>query len=175
MSDTHPSPISLGAEVINLVGRTQYPMIMVDRILVYHYPEVIAERYISANDFAFVGHFPTLKMWPGVLTIEGLRQTCELASQLHYLEQQNLLGLLYDFQKSPTGFSTEELERIHIALQEKEQAREGAQHVNIKLLAPVFAGCLMRFHIYKKKPDATEWTASAMVGERTVAKGYISL
>lgn len=175
MSTTNPSPIPLGAEAINLISRAHYPMILVDRILAFHFPEVISERYISANDFAFVGHFPTLKIWPGVLTIEGLRQTCELASQLHYLEEQDLLGALYCFQKSPASFSPKERARIEHALREKEVTNVRTQNLNIKLLAPVFAGCLMRFHIYKQKPDASRWTASAKVGERIVAKGYISL
>ena len=157
--------------MVNLVGRAHHPMIMVDRILIYQYPEVIAERYITANDFAFVGHFPHVKMWPGVLTIEGLRQTCELAIQLHYLEEQNLMDTLYTLQKSPTHFSSEEQERILVALREQESTSVQTQRLNVKLLAPVFAGCLMRYHIHKKNPTSREWTVSARVEERTVAKG----
>ena len=91
------NPFVIGADVITYLSGLKHPMFMVDRIINYNSNplNLVAERYVSANESAFVGHFPNLKLWPGIYTLEGLRQACYLLHILRKLEEADLLnGLL---------------------------------------------------------------------------------
>ena len=92
----------IGADVIEHLIPERHPMIMVDRVIDYRsspHPQLSAERYVSANEPVFVGHFPDLKLWPGVHTIEGLRQCCVLLDAIRQLEAANLLEELFTLQR----------------------------------------------------------------------------
>lgn len=52
----------------------RYPMLMVDRILECSEDSIIGLKNVTANEPYFVGHFPTLKVMPGVLIIEAMAQ-----------------------------------------------------------------------------------------------------
>src|SRR4051794_13247668 len=50
-------------------------------------PTLRAHRHISFNEMVFDGHFPDLAIWPGVLIIEGLAQSCHLLAALSGLRR----------------------------------------------------------------------------------------
>lgn len=52
----------------------RYPMLMVDRITECGENHIIGIKNVTVNEPYFVGHFPTLKVMPGVLIIEAMAQ-----------------------------------------------------------------------------------------------------
>jgi 3-hydroxymyristoyl/3-hydroxydecanoyl-(acyl carrier protein) dehydratase len=75
----------------------QYPLIMIDIITEYNSQIgfLRSKKYISANEPVFFGHFPSFKLWPGLQTIEGLRQSALLYLPVQKIENKDLLvGIL---------------------------------------------------------------------------------
>lgn len=170
----------LGADVVSLLLSERQPMIMVDRIIDYRsspHPQLLAERYVSANEPAFAGHFPDLKLWPGVLTIEGLRQCCQLLDLLRQLEDADLLESLLALQR---GLVLREhvdealRQRVLNALEGMRQTEPSSQTLRVKLLAPIFAGCVIEYQVRQLGQDTNNWSVQAEVEGRTVAKGDIA-
>src|SRR5262249_28587464 len=84
------TPLALGADVVTRLLPHRRPFLMVDSIEAYARtprPALRAARSISANEPIFEGHFPGLALWPGVYTIEGMGQTCNLLRILIELER----------------------------------------------------------------------------------------
>ena len=54
------------------------PMLLVDRILELNEERCVALKNISQSEPCFTGHFPGNPVFPGVLTIEALAQTCSI-------------------------------------------------------------------------------------------------
>ena len=170
----------IGADVIGLLIRERHPMIMVDQIIDYRKlprRELSAERYVSANEPVFVGHFPNLKLWPGVHTIEGLRQCCVLLDVLHQLEEVNLLDGLLALQRFHTlqhPVNEELYQRVLDALVGIRQLDQTPLRLRVKLLAPIFAGCVIEYHVLQTNPDMHNWSVQAEVNGQAVAKGEIT-
>jgi 3-hydroxymyristoyl/3-hydroxydecanoyl-(acyl carrier protein) dehydratase len=170
----------LGADVVSLLSPERHPMIMVDRIIDYRsspHPQLLAERYVSANEPAFTGHFPDLKLWPGVLTIEGLRQCCQLLDRLRQLEEAGLIESLLALQRGLMlrQHVDEALrQRLVEALEEMRQPEPSSLTLRVKLLAPIFAGCVMAYRVQQPRPDTLSWSVQAEVESRIVAKGDIA-
>lgn len=170
----------LGADVVSLLLPERQPMIMVDRIIDYRsspHPQLLAERYVSANEPAFAGHFPDLKLWPGVLTIEGLRQCCQLLDLLRQLEDADLLESLLALQRGLVlrQHVDEALrQRVLNALEGMRQTEPSSQTLRVKLLAPIFAGCVIEYQVRQLGQDTNNWSVQAEVEGRTVAKGDIA-
>ena len=139
----------IGADVLGHLIPERHPMIMVDQIIDYRSfprPQLSAERYVSANDPVFVGHFPDLKLWPGIHTIEGLRQCCVLLDVIRQLEEVNLLDGLLTLQRYhmlQPQVDKVLCQRVLDALAGIRQLEESPLRLRIKLLAPVFAGCVI--------------------------------
>ena len=75
------APLSLGPDVVTRLLPHRRPFLMVDSIEGYARgprPTLRAARMVSANEPVFEGHFPGLHLWPGIYTIEGMGQTCNL-------------------------------------------------------------------------------------------------
>ncbi len=171
-------PFVIGADVISYLTGIKHPMIMVDRIINYGSDplSLIAERYVSANEPAFVGHFPNLRLWPGIYTLEGLRQACYILQILHKLEEADLLKNLLELHKR-------QILRPHINhdlcnnvidyLKNSKMADPDLFSVRIKLLEPVFAGSLVIYHCVKINNDPHRFSVDAVVEERVIAKGEI--
>ncbi len=168
----------IGADVIAYLTRVKYPMIMVDRIVHYNSNPLclIAERYISANETAFVGHFPNMKLWPGVYTFEGLRQACFLLHILNELEKADLLKGLLELQKRQMlrpQINHKLCQSVFDYLQVRKMHDTDLYSAGIKFLEPVFAGCLITYHCMRDENDLHDWSVKALVDDRLVAKGRI--
>ena len=180
-SGTQPdenNPFVIGADVITYLSGLKHPLIMVDRIIDYNSDSLglVAERYVSANEPVFVGHFPNLKLWPGIYTLEGLRQACYLLNILRKLEEADLLkGLL--------ELNNRQLLRPHINHELCASAIDYLKYnktvdpdlfsIRIKLLEPVFAGSLITYHCSRKKNDPNCFSVKAAVDDRLIAKGEV--
>jgi len=173
----------LGADIVGLLlprSQAGHPMIMVDRIIDYKsspHPQLLAERYVSANNPVFAGHFPDFKIWPGVLTIEGLRQCCGLLDLLCQLEKADLLESLLALQRGLIlrQHVDEALrQRVLNALEGMRQPEPSSLTLRVKLLAPIFAGCVIQYQIHQHQRDTQNWSVQAEVDGRSVAKGEIA-
>lgn len=152
---------------------------MVDRIISYQSDplSLIAERYISANEPVFTGHFPDMKLWPGIYTFEGLRQSCHLLHILHELEKADLLkGLteLHHRQILRPQINHKLCQRVLDYLKNNKPSDPDLFSLRIKLLEPVFAGTLMRYHCALEDNDLHCWSVKAAVDEQLIAKGTIT-
>ncbi len=168
----------IGADVIAYLTRVKYPMIMVDRIVHYSsYPlSLIAERYVSANEPAFVGHFPNMKLWPGVYTFEGLRQSCFLLHILNDLEKADLLkGLLelHNRQILRPQINHKLCQSVIDYLEAKKMVDSDMYSSSIKFIEPVFAACLIKYHCMRDDNEPHSWSVKALVDDRMIAKGSI--
>jgi len=56
------------------------PAVYIDRIISFDYDSrlLIAEKYISENEYLLQGHFPGNPVVPAIFTIEALSQACHL-------------------------------------------------------------------------------------------------
>ena len=155
-------------------------MIMVDRIIDYRdlpRRELFAERYVSANEPVFVGHFPDLKLWPGIHTIEGLRQCCVLLDVIRQLEEVNLLDGLFALQRShmlQPQVDKVLCQRVLDALAGIRPLEQAPLRLRVKLLAPVFAGCVIEYQVLQTNPGIHSWSVQAEVNGQSVAKGEIT-
>lgn len=168
----------IGADVIAYLSPAKHPMIMVDKITHYRSSplSLVAERYISANESAFTGHFPNLKLWPGVYTLEGLRQSCFLLNILHELEEADLLkGVLelHNRQILRPQFDHKLCQSVMDYLSARRTTDRDLFSTSIKLIEPVFAGSLITYHCLREDNDLHAWSVKAEVNERVVAKGRI--
>jgi 3-hydroxymyristoyl/3-hydroxydecanoyl-(acyl carrier protein) dehydratase len=168
----------IGADVIAYITRVKHPMIMVDRIISYHSDplSLIAERYVSANEPAFTGHFPNMKLWPGIYTLEGLRQACHILHILQELEKADLLKGVIELNNRQTlrpRINHELCQSVIDYLKNRKMSDPDFFSMNIKFLEPVFAGSLIKYHCCRDDEDLHSWSVQAVVDERIIAKGII--
>ena len=52
----------------------RYPLLLIDRVLEASPERVTGEKYVSANEPFFRGHFPSAPVMPGVLMLESMFQ-----------------------------------------------------------------------------------------------------
>ena len=170
----------ISADVIRHLIPERHPIIMVDRITDYRSSPrrlLFAERYVSANEPVFVGHFPDLKLWPGVHTIEGLRQCCVLLDVIYQLEEVGMLDGLLELQRD--HMLQPQVDKVlcqHVldTLQRIRQLEQSPLRLRVKLLAPVFAGCIIAYQVYQNTRGIQSWSVQAEVNGQSVAKGEIT-
>jgi 3-hydroxyacyl-[acyl-carrier-protein] dehydratase len=186
--------LELGPDVVQRLIPHRRPLLMVDRIESFEdgpQPVITASRFISANEPVFDGHFPGLSLWPGVYTIEGLLQASNLCHILWVARQElaaaggnaddvfvALKNLELGYRLNP-GFDPELNKRFAALLAEEPDpiSRGGlAGAVDIKLLAPVFAGQRLDYRaVLSRVVDRLiRFEVEATVSGRTVAKGVLT-
>jgi 3-hydroxymyristoyl/3-hydroxydecanoyl-(acyl carrier protein) dehydratase len=128
------------------------PFLFVDRVVDFHSGKtIIAEKFLSADDYFFQGHFPGTPIMPGVLVTEALAQTSGL-----------LLGLTNQ-EKQASGASR--LQNLYLAT------------VDIKFLSPAHPGetLVLASTLKKKFGNLRLFAVTAGVKDRSVAKGTLAL
>jgi 3-hydroxyacyl-[acyl-carrier-protein] dehydratase len=179
--------LRLGADVVQRLIPHRRPLLMVDGIVAYRHgvqPALWAHRHISANEPVFDGHFPGLHLWPGIYTIEGLGQTALLCTIVMRLVAAH----------EATGGTAAE---VYAALRDLERPRRPgahagpdplaglggpdpragvAGHIDIKLLAPVFAGSELRYHavLTHQVDTLARFEVTAEVDGRPIASGSLT-
>lgn len=64
----------LDIQAIEKILPHRYPFLLVDRIVELEDMRVVALKNVSANEPFFNGHFPGMKVMPGVLIVEAMAQ-----------------------------------------------------------------------------------------------------
>jgi 3-hydroxymyristoyl/3-hydroxydecanoyl-(acyl carrier protein) dehydratase len=168
----------IGADTLAYLSPVRHPMIMVDRIKSYHSDPLalVTERFVSANEPVFVGHFPNLKLWPGIYTIEGLRQTCNLLLILRELDKADLLNGVVEInnrQMLRPQINHKLCQSVIDFLDHRITSDPDLFSVSIKLLEPVFAGSLIEYHCFMDDQNSYCCSVEALVDNRLIAKGMV--
>ena len=183
-------PLSLGAEVVQRLLPHRRPFLMVDRIAGYArspVPAMRASRFISVNEEIFAGHFPGLPLWPGVYTIEGMGQTCNLLEVLLWMQETHAVGghdadevlvtlraldALTSLRPHPP---IEGLDRLTQGLAQPLQRMGMSAAVDVKLLAPVLAGQRLDYLVRRTlvMGNMRRFEVEAEVAGKLVAKGVM--
>jgi 3-hydroxymyristoyl/3-hydroxydecanoyl-(acyl carrier protein) dehydratase len=177
---TEKDQFVIGADVIAILTSVKYPMIMVDKVVSYYSEplSLVAEKYISANEPAFTGHFPNMKLWPGVYTIEGLRQSCFILYVLNELEKAGLIKGVLELQNRQILrplINHKLCQDVIDHLKEQKLSDPDLFSMRMKFLEPVFAGSLIKYHCSRDEDDLQTWSVKAVVAERIIAKGELRL
>jgi len=82
--------LSFDGQVIRTLLPQRYPIMLVDRVRAYYPKErrLIGLKLLSRNEPFLQGHFPGFPIFPGVLIIESLAQTCGCLMTFDYLLEQ---------------------------------------------------------------------------------------
>jgi 3-hydroxyacyl-[acyl-carrier-protein] dehydratase len=198
--------LRLGPDVIERLIPHRRPFLMVDTVDAYEggpRPTLRAARHVSANEPVFEGHFPGLHLWPGVYTIEGMGQTCNLLHVIASLEAgwdgglgaepplgeggergedpEQLFAALQNLElgyKLAPGFRWEGSARLLAALADPDlPSRMGmSAAVDVKLLAPVFAGQRLDYQVTQTHlvEGMIRFEVRAEVEGRSVARGVMT-
>lgn len=183
--------LELGPETVQVLLPHRPPLLLVDRVTRFAReprPWLAARRHISANEPVFAGHFPELKIWPGIYTIEGMGQTCNLLTVIRGMlelwearqgDPQDLLGALRNLDlgyRMHPGHRPELAERLRREMPDPSQHIGLSTAVDVKLLAPVFAGSCLEYsatEIGQMGPDVRCEVEAAVEGQ-CVARGEMT-
>ncbi|MFO0587317.1 MAG: hypothetical protein U0441_07255 [Polyangiaceae bacterium] len=189
------TPLPLGPDVVTRLLPHRRPFLMVDSIVGYARgprPTLCAARMISANEPVFEGHFPGLHLWPGIYTIEGMGQTCNLLRILVELEAAWVkegrdpdgvgaalrnMDLGFHFQPGYREDVVKELASVLNKDLADPTSRMGVSAaVDVKFLQPVFAGERLVYTVTQTHAieNLLRFEVQAEVESRVVAKGIMS-
>jgi 3-hydroxyacyl-[acyl-carrier-protein] dehydratase len=187
--------LQLGPDVVTRLLPHRRPFLMVDSILGYARgprPSLCAQRVISANEPVFDGHFPGLHLWPGVYTIEGMGQSCNLLRILLELqaawERQGRdpegvpaalrnMDLGFHFQPGYRADVGKELAEVLARDLADPTSRMGVSAaVDVKFLQPVLAGQTLVYTVTQTHAveNILRFEVQAEVESRVVARGIMS-
>jgi 3-hydroxyacyl-[acyl-carrier-protein] dehydratase len=185
------TPLKLGADVVQMLLPHRRPFLFVDAVEAFaRAPRLAlrARKLVSANEPVFEGHFPGISLWPGVYTIEGMGQACNLliviaacfdgfeakgktaeslVDALRGLDARSKLG-----GRSPTETETALVEGLGAP-----RSRMGfAGAVDVKLIEPVFAGSTIEYRVALSHvlANAKRFEVEARVEDRPVARGTMT-
>lgn len=181
-------PLRLGPDVIAQLIPHRRPLAMVDGVLAYRHapaPTLWACRYISANEEIFAGHFPGFALWPGVYTIEGLGQSTLICAIIAFLVGDRARaggspGEIFDELRGLQRAAAQPFGGASASPPDLGGARAPragmAGHVDVKFVAPVFAGCELDYIVtmtHVLEPLA-RFDVEAQVDGATVARGTMT-
>ena len=183
--------LRLGSSVIELLIPHRRPFLMVDCISSYErtpVPHLVAGRYISANEEIFRGHFPSLYLWPGTYTQEGLGQSCLLLAVLLRFQRGweaqggNPEDVLAALRNLELGFRLHPGYRPNVSAPLFEALRRLSTQVGVsgsiemKFLAPVFPGRRLDYDVRLTLEigEQLRFEVAALVEETTVARGVMT-
>jgi 3-hydroxyacyl-[acyl-carrier-protein] dehydratase len=182
--------LELGPEVVQLLLPHRPPLQLVDRVMRFcrePAPALVARRHITVNEPVFAGHFPDLKIWPGIYTIEGLGQSCNLLSVIKGMlerwesndgDPEQVLGALKNLElgyRMHPGFKPDQADFLRQEMPDPRQLLGLSTSVEVKLLAPVFAGSCLEYSVREldQIDQIVRWEVEASVEARPVARGVM--
>jgi len=177
-------PLRLGPDVISQIIPHRRPLVMVDAVVAYRHapaPTLWARRQISANEDIFTGHFPGYHLWPGVYTIEGLGQSTLICAIFALLvrEREQAGGTaaeVYDALRARQRAAAQPFARPAAPVDVRAARAGMAGQVDIKFLAPVFAGSQLDYVVtltHLVEPLA-RFDVEAQVDGEPVARGTMT-
>ena len=177
-------PLRLGPDVVSQIIPHRRPLVMVDAVVAYRHapaPTLWARRQISANEDIFTGHFPGYHLWPGVYTIEGLGQSTLICSIIALLvrDREQAGGTaaeVYDALRARQRAAAQPFARPAAPLDAGATRTGMAGQVDIKFLAPVFAGSQLDYVVtltHLVEPLA-RFDVEAQVDGEPVARGTMT-
>jgi 3-hydroxyacyl-[acyl-carrier-protein] dehydratase len=182
--------LDLGPDLIERLLPHRPPFVMVDRIvsLTPSLGELETQRFISGNEPVFAGHFPGLKLWPGVYTLEGLAQSCNaLLALLALVKQWESSGratreLTLQLKNLELGCRLDRGHRPQLAaelaevLAEATMVRGVLAELDVKLLRPVTAGCRLDFRcrVTRAFGELFRFDVEAATDRGVAAKGTVT-
>jgi len=155
-------PLRLGADVVASLLPHRPPFLLVDRVDDFDpapQPTLRARRAVSVNEPVFAGHFPGMMLWPGVYTIEGMGQACQLlVTWLAVSEGFARAGLTDDDavaalraldgrQRFRGGATSPHTNVLREGLGEPASRVGVSAAVDVRLIEPVFAGDVVRYEV----------------------------
>lgn len=178
-------PLRLGPDVIAQLIPHRRPLVMIDAVIAYRHapaPTLWARRQISANEDIFTGHFPGYHLWPGVYTIEGLGQSTLICAIVALLVREReaaggAAAEIYDALRGMQRAAARPFATPAALPFDTRGARGGmAGQVDIKFLAPVFAGSQLDYVVtltHLVEPLA-RFDVEAQVDGEPVARGTMT-
>jgi len=180
--------LRLGPDVVQRLIPHRRPLLLIDGVEAFRsqpQPTLWAHRYITANEEVFAGHFPGLSLWPGVYTQEGLGQTSLLLSVILYLVNARehaggtaaeLFDMLRDLDPARSLRSGMRRSMWLDQLAAPDPRAGMAGQIDMKFLAPVFAGSLLRYRaVLSHTMDSfARFDVEADVDGTVVARGTIT-
>ena len=79
----------LDIQAIEKILPHRYPFLLVDRIIELEDMRVVAIKNVSANEEFFNGHFPGMKVMPGVLIVEAMAQAAAVLVLNRVADREN--------------------------------------------------------------------------------------
>lgn len=183
--------IRAGAEAVMAILPHRAPLLLVDRIGSFEdgeRPTLRAARAISVHEPVFAGHFPGLLLWPGVYTIEGMGQSCQILL--------TWMTVVEGFARE--GLGPDDAAAALRALDARSQLRAGAPSpaatalratlaaprelvgvsaaVDVRFFDPVFAGDLLEYEVRltHARDAVRRFEVQATVDRRPVARGTMT-
>jgi len=182
--------LDLGPDVVRRLLPHRRPFLLVDRVTGFSdrpRPTLHAQRYISQNEPIFEGHFPDLALWPGVYTIEGLGQAVNILVVITAIrdavaeqggDPEQVLEALSHLQRGyrlTPGYDPDDGPDLLKRLPAPRNLIGMAAHVDVRLVAPVFAGSRLDYEVsITAELDAlVHCEVEARVDGQTVARGRL--
>jgi 3-hydroxyacyl-[acyl-carrier-protein] dehydratase len=182
--------LELGSNVIQLLMPQNRPLIMVDAIHSYtRDPTTLtSSRHISANERIFDGHFSNLHLWPGIFTLEGMGQSCQLLNSILSLQRlweheggkpEEVIDALRNLElgfKLRAGLEPDTTDTLMKGISVIATRIGVSTSVDVKFLHPVFAGQRLDFDakLTHEFDDNLRFEAEALVENRPVARGVLT-
>ncbi len=184
-------PLRLGPGVLQHLTAHRRPFLFVDQVDDFQWkprPTLHASRSISVNEPVFDGHFPDLPLWPGVYTLEGLGQSCNLLLVLDgALRRAEERGL-------PPEEILEALRKLDVATRLQQAMKPEAVEllaslsrgraeligftaaVDVKFTHPVFAGQKLEYRVAleHRVGNLARLEVEAICEGRSVARGTLT-
>jgi 3-hydroxyacyl-[acyl-carrier-protein] dehydratase len=86
--------LPFGSDRILALLPHRHPMLMIDRVLEIGEDYIRAEKLVSANEPALMGHFPGRPIFPGVLIIEAMAQAAGIWAAISSETMRKQLSVL---------------------------------------------------------------------------------
>ncbi len=191
MTSDATARLRLGPEVVRLLLPHGPPLSMVDRVESFtaaREPTLRASRFVSANEEVFAGHFDGLKIWPGIYTIEGMGQSCQLLVVIEAIRErclergadperplEPLVNLERGFRLEP-DYRAEEGRATLEELARMPRVMGLSTGVDVRFLRPVFPGTRVDYVVTRthEVQGVMRFAVEAIVDGAPVARGTMS-